>query len=101
MNPYLVAEEGGLIGYILLEQSEAPVPISASKQIECVRLFVDKAAQGQYLGSKLLEEARRISEQDGYETLWLKSGIRTKRLLLFMKRRGSAISAPCLIPTAA
>ncbi len=84
----LVAENGGLIGYILLEQSEAPVPMSSSNQIECVRLFVDRAAQGQYLGSKLLEEARRISEQNGYDTLWLKVWDQNKKAISFYKKKG-------------
>jgi ribosomal protein S18 acetylase RimI-like enzyme len=84
----LVAEDRGLIGYILLEQSEAPVPIPLSNQIECVRLFVDKAAQGQYLGSKLLEEARRIAEQNGYDTLWLKVWDQNKKAIFFYEKKG-------------
>ena len=84
----LVAEDGELIGYILLEQSEAPVPMSESNQIECVRLFLDKAAQGQYLGSKLLEEARRIAEQNGYDTLWLKVWDQNKKAISFYEKKG-------------
>jgi len=84
----LVAEDGRLIGYILLEQSEAPVPMSLSNQIECVRLFIDKAAQGQNLGSKLLEEARRISEQNGYDTLWLKVWDQNKKAISFYEKKG-------------
>ena len=84
----LVAEDGGLIGYILLEQSEAPVPMAASNQIECVRLFVDKTAQGQYLGSKLLEKAQHISEQNGYDTLWLKVWDQNKKAISFYEKKG-------------
>ncbi|MGV7224942.1 MAG: N-acetyltransferase family protein [Nitrospinales bacterium] len=84
----LVAEDGGLIGYIMLEKSKAPVPMSLSNQIECVRLFVDKVAQGQYIGSKLLEEARRISEQNGYDTLWLKVWDQNKKAISFYEMKG-------------
>ena len=62
--------------------------MSLTNQIECVRLFVDKAAQGQYLGSKLLEEARRISEQNGYDTLWLKVWDQNKKAISFYENKG-------------
>jgi diamine N-acetyltransferase len=83
----LVAEDEGLFGYIWLEQSIAPVPILSSNQIECVRLYVDKTAQGQYLGSKLLKAALRISEKNGYDTLWLKVWDQNKKAISFYEKK--------------
>ncbi len=84
----LVAGDGELVGYTLLRQSKAPVPLSSSHQIECVRFFIDKTVQGQYLGSKLLGKARRVSAQNGYDTLWLKVWDQNTKAISFYEKKG-------------
>ena len=84
----LVAEDSRLTGYALLKHSEAPISISCSSQIECVRLYVDKTMQGQKLGSKLLEQALFISRKNGYDVLWLKVWDQNEKAVSFYKSKG-------------
>jgi ribosomal protein S18 acetylase RimI-like enzyme len=84
----LVADEGSLIGYILLESCKAPVSISTQCQIECVRLFVEKGAQGRNWGSKLLDEGLRISLEAGYDVIWLKVWDKNEHAIRFYQKKG-------------
>ena len=85
----LVAEERRLIGYALLQESEAPnLYISSSSQIECVRLFVDRALQGQNLGPKLLKQALSLAGENGYDVLWLKVWVQNEKAVSFYKSKG-------------
>jgi len=84
----LVADEGSLVGYILLENGKAPVPTPEQHQVECVRLFVDKDAQGREWGSKLLDEGLRASRQDGFDLLWLKVWDQNHKAIRFYQKRG-------------
>jgi ribosomal protein S18 acetylase RimI-like enzyme len=84
----LVADEGGLVGYILLERANAPESISKRYQIECVRLFVMKSAQGRNWGSRLLEEGLRTSGEQGYEALWLKVWDKNENAIRFYESKG-------------
>ena len=84
----LVADEGPLVGYILLQRSNAPECISTQHQLECVRLFVKKSAQGRNWGSKLLDEGLRVSECEGYDSLWLKVWDKNLNAIRFYERKG-------------
>jgi ribosomal protein S18 acetylase RimI-like enzyme len=84
----LVAEEGSLVGYMLLERANAPEYISMQCQIECVRLFVKKSAQGRNWGSRLLDEGLRVSEREGHEALWLKVWDKNESAIRFYERKG-------------
>ena len=87
-NRLLVADEGPLVGYILLERADAPEYISMQCQVECVRLFVKKAAQGRNWGSRLLDEGLRISKREGYDALWLKVWDKNENAIRFYERKG-------------
>lgn len=84
----LVADEGSLVGYILLERADAPESISMQHQVECVRLFVKKSAQGQNWGSRLLDEGLHVSEREGYDSLWLKIWDKNVNAIGFYERKG-------------
>jgi ribosomal protein S18 acetylase RimI-like enzyme len=84
----LVADEGSLVGYILLEKGESPVSTSIPFQIECVRLFVKKSAQGRNLGSRLLDEGLRISRQNSFDALWLKVWDENESAIRFYEKKG-------------
>jgi ribosomal protein S18 acetylase RimI-like enzyme len=84
----LVADEGSLVGYILLEKGMAPVSTSLQFQIECVRLFVKKSAQGRNLGSRLLDEGLRISRGGGFDVLWLKVWDKNEKAIRFYEKKG-------------
>jgi ribosomal protein S18 acetylase RimI-like enzyme len=84
----LVADEGSLVGYILLQRANAPGSFPKQYQIECVRLFVKKSAQGRNWGTRLLDEGLCISEREGYDSLWLKVWDRNERAIRFYERKG-------------
>ena len=84
----LVADEGSLAGYILLQRANAPGSISMQYQLECVRLFVKKSAQGRNWGSRLLDEGLRVSEREGFESLWLKVWDKNVNAIRFYERKG-------------
>lgn len=84
----LVADEGALVGYILLDRAYAPESISRQYQYECVRLFVKKSAQGRNWGSRLLDEGLRVSERKGYGSLWLKVWDKNVNAIRFYERKG-------------
>jgi ribosomal protein S18 acetylase RimI-like enzyme len=84
----LVADEGSLVGYILLERANSPDYISMQCQVECVRLFVKKSAQGRNWGSRLLDEGLRISEQEGHDALWLKVWDKNENAIRYYKKKG-------------
>ena len=87
-NHLLVADEGSLVGYILLVRTSAPEYISMQCQVECVRLFVKKSAQGRNWGSRLLDEGLRISEREGHDALWLKVWDKNENAIRFYERKG-------------
>ena len=84
----LVADEGSLVGYILLQRANAPESISMQYQLECVRLFVKKSAQGQNWGSRLLDEGLRVCDREGHESLWLKVWDKNVSAIRFYERKG-------------
>lgn len=84
----LVAEEGSLIGYALLEPNISPISLPPGKQMECVRLFIDQAAQGKRLGSRLLKEALRLSRDSGFDTLWMKVWDKNHKAIRFYEKKG-------------
>ena len=84
----LVADEGSLVAYILLEKGKSPVSTSIQFQIECVRLFVKKSAQGRNWGSRLLDEGLRISRQNGFDALWLKVWDKNEDAIRFYEKKG-------------
>jgi ribosomal protein S18 acetylase RimI-like enzyme len=84
----LVADEGALVGYMSLERGKAPESKSIQSQVECVRLFVERSAQGRNLGSKLLDEGLRISQRDGIDALWLKVWDKNEKAIRFYEKKG-------------
>ena len=84
----LVADEGSLVGYILLQRTNAPESISMQYQVECVRLFVKKSAQGRNWGSRLLDEGLRSSQREGHDSLWLKVWDKNENAIRFYEKKG-------------
>jgi ribosomal protein S18 acetylase RimI-like enzyme len=84
----LVADEGSLVGYILLKRLNAPGSISLQYGVECVRLFVKKSAQGRNWGSRLLDEGLRVSELEGHDSLWLKVWDKNVNAIRFYESKG-------------
>ena len=82
----LVADRGQLAGYTLLGKSLAPEFLKADKPVECIRLFVVKDAQGQKLGSKLLESALAICTKEGNDMLWLKVWDKNEKAIRFYEK---------------
>jgi len=82
----LVADRGQLAGYTLLGKTLAPEFLQADKPIECIRLFVVKEAQGQKLGSKLLESALAICSKEGNDMLWLKVWDKNEKAIRFYEK---------------
>ena len=84
----LVADEGSMVGYILLQKASAPEPNSMGCQVECVRLFVKESAQGRNWGSRLLNEGLRVGEREGYDLLWLKVWDQNENAIRFYESKG-------------
>lgn len=83
----LVAAGDSLFGYIMLEHRDAPVTVAGQPQVECVRLFVTREAQGQGLGARLLDEGLQMSRKDGFEVLWLKVWDQNEDAIRFYQNR--------------
>jgi ribosomal protein S18 acetylase RimI-like enzyme len=67
----LAYEEKRLVGYSMLREGEAPVPISGANPIELVRIYVDKSLIGAGYGSRLMEACINKASEGGHDVIWL------------------------------
>lgn len=83
-----VVEQDRLLGYTLLCESSPPLPLATEPGIECVRLYLERAAHGRTLGRHLLDTAIRWAGENGYRTLWLKVWDQNTRAIAFYEKNG-------------
>lgn len=69
---YLVAMQGTkCAGFIKLRESAAPEPVTAARPLEVQQLYVEPGRQRSGVGRRLLEFARAVAREQGYDGLWL------------------------------
>lgn len=60
-----------LVGFALLKAGPAPECVSGTHPLHLRQLYVDRAHQGQGLGSALIDTCLAEGRQQGYDQLWL------------------------------
>ncbi len=85
-----VADDGRLLGYILLTVGDSPVSFVPGPHIECVRLFIDRSVQGKRIGTRLLKKAQSWAANYGYSAMWLKVWDKNTSAIAFYERNSFA-----------
>ena len=71
-SAYLVALQGPkLMGYVKLVHCRHPQCLNGKNSLELERIYVDPAAKGHGIGSKLIAACLAKARNDNYDSLWL------------------------------
>jgi ribosomal protein S18 acetylase RimI-like enzyme len=88
---FILAErDTRLVGFVELIVIPAPAPSSHAEGAEIVRLYVQPGAQGQGLGTALLQQAEAEASSQKLEHTWLTAWESNPRALEFYAREGYA-----------
>jgi ribosomal protein S18 acetylase RimI-like enzyme len=77
---------GGLAGYAMLRDGDAPAIVARPGLIELARLYVASEGTGRGLGARLLEHALDDARGRGYREVWLSVWERNVRARAFYAR---------------
>ena len=80
--------DGGLSGYIKINEAPAQTDINDEKALEVERLYVSGEAQGRGLGSFLLEQAAETAKQRGKKYIWLGVWEKNLKAISFYRKHG-------------
>jgi ribosomal protein S18 acetylase RimI-like enzyme len=85
---YLAALKNETIGYLKLNFGNAQTEIFNKQAMEIHRIYVLKAFLGKKIGQLLLDEAIKIANQNGVDSIWLGVWEDNHRALQFYSKNG-------------
>lgn len=85
---YLASLENEIIGYMKLNIGNAQTEKQKENNLEIHRIYVLQAFQGKKMGQLLLDEAIKIAQQTGVESIWLGVWEENQRALQFYSKNG-------------
>lgn len=85
---YLPSLENEIIGYMKLNFGDAQTEKQKENNLEIHRIYVLQAFHGKKIGQLLLDEAIKIAQQTGVESIWLGVWEENQRALQFYSKNG-------------
>jgi len=85
---YLASLENEIIGYMKLNIGNAQTEKQKENNLEIHRIYVLQAFHGKKMGQLLLDEAIKIAQQTGVESIWLGVWEENQRALQFYSKNG-------------
>jgi ribosomal protein S18 acetylase RimI-like enzyme len=85
---YLASLENEIIGYMKLNFGDAQTEKQKENNLEIHRIYVLQAFHGKKIGQLLLDEAIKIAQQTGIESIWLGVWEENQRALQFYSKNG-------------
>jgi ribosomal protein S18 acetylase RimI-like enzyme len=85
---YLAILDSKTIGYLKLNFGNAQTEIHSSQSMEIHRIYVLKEFHGKKIGQLLLNEAIKIGQESGVDSIWLGVWEENQRALQFYSKNG-------------
>jgi diamine N-acetyltransferase len=84
---FLLAEQDGeIIGYARVRNSEVPKELGNVKALEIERLYADKRFLGKRVGYLLMSQCLQYARDHGYEVVWLGVWEHNERAIAFYRK---------------
>ncbi len=85
---YFLRVNGGIAGYLKLNEAAAQSDLHDPESLEIERIYVDDAFQGQGLGARLIEFTKEQARARGLQRIWLGVWEKNPAAIRFYERHG-------------
>jgi ribosomal protein S18 acetylase RimI-like enzyme len=88
---YLACLDDKPVGFVKLRSDRKPKGIDALRSMEIQRIYVLQEYQGASIGKELMQLAKQIAREGGYQVLWLQVWQKNERAIRFYQKSGFVI----------
>ncbi|MEM6377200.1 MAG: GNAT family N-acetyltransferase [Bacteroidota bacterium] len=85
---YFATLDDAVAGFIKLNFKKGVKELSDATSVELERIYLTKEQQGKGLGAQLIQKAVQVSQEAGFEQIWLGVWKKNPRAIHFYKKNG-------------